>query len=517
MRRWILTWSSLTGFLATTILILFFSQAGARLDARPAGEVPPVTSPAAPSDTFINVCSQHAALCPVDATHWQGEPDGWQTTGKKWIRHSGTPSSIDVMWEFSFPYQGGNPAYTGHRDNPYDDYTNTPDGWPAVPGPPPVTFEWERWDVAGGGQNYTIFQYAGTDEHSSHFVGQTDCTGGSFFPVTNEHVTYARADLAVQRGAECATGGYIAVQQLERWGEPRSLTRIAACDDPARGIPASQVPLGNMACKISPYVGVVYQRYAWAPATTPPHDRPVLGCEVAVYAWGWPEWQPIDATGHDYQSWFRNGELRFSRWLSLSAGMTTVPAPDDDGWWNPRCDPAWASLTNWIYTGRYQIGTTLFTDTLDTVLPAATTVITTSGRAYTSVLDFNRFDFAPGTFAVPVLFTQTLYLQNTLPPTGRLAGSNQQFGLTTVFSATGQPAAPGRPYTVTVHYTAPGIGLVHETSLALYRWDGAGWQMVPGSVVDPAANQVMAPISQAGRYALLGEPARLFVPAINQP
>ncbi|MFQ5854673.1 MAG: hypothetical protein ACE5LU_03375 [Anaerolineae bacterium] len=79
-------------------------------------------------------------------------------------------------------------------------------------------------------------------------------------------------------------------------------------------------------------------------------------------------------------------------------------------------------------------------------------------------------------------------------------------------SASGQPAHPSRPYTITVRY-AEGV-LAFEDTLALYTWDGTQWVREPTSVVDPAGNTVTATPDHFGTWAVLGEAERMHLPVI---
>ena len=131
--------------------------------------------------TYIDLCSQQAQICPVDEDTWQGEPDAWQHTAKKWQRHTDTPSGINVMWESSFPYSGPNPDYADHRENLYADYTNTPDEYPAITGTVPIVYDWERWSLVG--DTHRLRQFGRSTESELPFVGDTDCDSGFIFPL----------------------------------------------------------------------------------------------------------------------------------------------------------------------------------------------------------------------------------------------------------------------------------------------------------------------------------------------
>ena len=475
----------------------------------------------------LSVCSQHVQVCPLDEASWLGEANAWQETGKKWQRDLNTPAGINVMWEWNNPYPGANALYADHRENPYADYTNTPDDV-IVPGSHPIVFEWERWSETS--DNYLLHQFGGDTESSSSFVGTTDCEDGIFFPVTDHTHPYAYTPMVVKHSnGDCTEGGYIAADLIDLWGTPLSQERMQRCDDPALGIPADQTPRGNALCKISPHVGVVFQHYA-RPANPAQAPNPIVGCEGAVYAWGWPEPNnPGGNTGQDYEVWFRNGELRLTRYHSLNT--PTIPAPDDRGWWNPRCEQAWEQRTNWLYDGVYRIGQTIYTDTI--ALPIQeTAVVPTTGGAITSTIDGTVLSFASDTFNDTVILTRTLLAQSDLPddvslwgtdmPAGSgslqdvkaLAGINRFYQLTAVYSATGQPAQPLKPYTVTIPYADGDIGPAAEATIGLYTWDGQLWLRETSSQVFTATNTLQARPQHFSLWGALGQTQQIYLPLV---
>lgn len=482
------------------------------------------TDTAAVTTTFINLCSQHPAKCPVNESTWPGEPDAWQRTGKKSQWHSGTPSGITVIWEWSAPYSSSNPAHAGHRENHYEDYSNTPDAYPVVTGTAPTIFEWERWGPAD--DNYLWYQYAGLSESSAHYVGESDCESGVHYPVVDHDLRYIYTPMSVRREGQCVSGGYLAGYRSELWGTPMSPKRIRMCDDETTGVPASQSPRGNAICKLSPHVGTVYQRYVWGAGPTPA-DGAKVGCEAVVYVWGWPEPQH-PSSGQDYQTWFRNGELRYSRWINLSGQISDgLPAPDDHAWWNTRCGSAWTSVTNWLYTGVYKIGYTVYTDTI-ALPPTAVATIPVSGGSLTSTLNHALYTFPAHTFTDTVIVTQTIRFQSEVTATGRLVGVNRFFDLAAVYSGTGRPAHPTQPYTITIQYSEADLGPAIEDTLALYSRDGSQWTRDPSStvltgtvvlitgtnVVYTDINTVVATPDHLSLWAVLGETRPVFLPLV---
>jgi hypothetical protein len=473
--------------------------------------------------TDIHLCAHNPAKCPVYKDTWPGEPNAWQRTGRKWQKHSGTPGEIEIVWEWSAPYSGSNPEYANDRDNYYVDYSNTPDTYPIITGTAPVPFAWARWEVAD--DNYILHQFGNPQEELADTVGALDCESGLYYPMVSHDVEYSYTPMSVVRDGECVGGGYISVYRAELWGPPLSPTRVAKCDNPDTGIPADQSPRGNAVCKISPHVGVAHQRYVFGAGPTP-SDGSVAGCEAVVYAWGWPKPQQVDS-GQDYQTLFRNGELRFSRWLNLSSQVHgNIPAPDDHAWWTAQCEQAWSSMPNWLYTGNYRIGSVIYTDTI-TLPPVVTARIPISGGRLTSTLDSTTYIFSPDTFTDTVVVTHTVRFQSEFTSTGDLVGINRFYDLTAAYSETGQPAYPLRPYTVTIGYADADRGVAIEDSLALYSRDGDRWVKDPYSTVTTGTivlsgtnvvfsdlNIVVANPDHFSLWAVLGETRRVFLPSV---
>jgi len=475
----------------------------------------------------IDICSQHAQVCPVDADSWAGELLGWQTTGKRWQRDINTPVDIEVMWEWSFPYTGNNPDYVNHRENPYADFSDLPDDYPIITGTPATIYDWERWDVVG--DNYKLYQFGNNTEARSPFVGDVDCQSGVYFPVVDYDLPYAYTPMYVMREGECVAGGYIASHLVELWGAPLSERRLQLCDNELTGVPAFQSEQGNIICKMSPYVGVVNQRYVQG-ASSHTDNESLLGCEYATYAWGWERPQGVTLLGQDYAQWFRNGELRLTRWLNLSEQTAGTPAPDDHAWWNTQCEAAWSQKTNWLYDGVYRVGENIYHDTLE--LPATvSTVITPSGGYLTSTLDSTYYYFPPNTFTATVIVTHTIHSQSALDFYGDvvvpidpgsvtfllgdwLTGIGHFFELTAVYSDTRSLAQFIQPSVVTIHYTDAEAYSVNEETLRLYYQNLATWLSPPSSQVLVAGNIITAQINQATLWGVWGRTYRVYLPLL---
>jgi hypothetical protein len=139
----------------------------------------------------LPVCKQHPQVCPVDAATWAGAANAWQTTGRNWRRHSATADTYPnytVIWQWSEPYNGANPAYAGYRQNPYADFSANPAGQPFDGGAPPAIYDWERW--LADGANWRLYQYGVNDSAAASYVGLGDCTSGVLYPVVNSAHPY---------------------------------------------------------------------------------------------------------------------------------------------------------------------------------------------------------------------------------------------------------------------------------------------------------------------------------------
>jgi hypothetical protein len=464
----------------------------------------------------IDPCSQHAQICPLEAATWAGEPDAWQITGKKWKHDPNTPIGIGIgiMWEWSEPYSGANPDYIGSRTNPYANFTTMPEAYPLLPGDwSALIYDWERWKDVGG--IHRMFQYGAPSEALSNQVGESDCSSGINYPVTDHTSPYAYTSMSVLRNGTCAAGGYVSARLIEPWGEPRSLKRIQMCDNTLNGLPADQSPISSQLCKVSPHVGIVHQRYVFGAGPDPQQSPPVMGCEAAVYAWGWPKPQNAQNTGQDYAPWFRNGEMRLSRWIRVPpfGPGGSVPGPDDPGW-NVQCSKAWTGLENWLYTGEYLIGTTVYTDTFDALQKSSIVIPATEPVTFTG-LNGAVFTFPANTFTEAVTLTQTVFLQDEFKGVGGgLWGINHLYSLSATYQATGLEADAIQPYTVTLPYAEAAVAPAIEGTLAMYYWDTDRWVKEPTSVEMVDVNTIVATPQRLGQWAVLGNTHSVHLPLV---
>lgn len=294
------------------------------------------------------------------------------------------------------------------------------------------------------------------------------------------------------------------------WGEPLSQKRLASCDNKITGVPAEFSRMGNIVCKISPYVGTVYQRYIFGPKRE--GNRPSVGCEAVLYAWGWTE--PQDArSGQDYQAWFRNGELRFTRWYELSrkASISNPPAPDNHEWWNHMCQGAWTGEGNWLYTGTFRAGQTVYHDQAS--LPELTVAeVTQKGGILRLETIGATYNFPTGIFSDTVRVVEYVPDQRELPPSGGKTKIGLGFRIFAENKVSMQIVQPSAPYRVSIQYKPAQIGGATPSSLALYFWDGYGWIREKTSIVDVKTNTITAAPAHFSLWAVFGENSRLYRP-----
>jgi branched-chain amino acid transport system substrate-binding protein len=139
-----------------------------------------------------------------------------------------------------------------------------------------------------------------------------------------------------------------------------------------------------------------------------------------------------------------------------------------------------------------------------------------NGGEVTSYDEDTTIQIPAGAITATVVITHRL--AHGAPPAGNLTGVGQQFALTATYSATSQPAqmAPGRTYTMTVRYTDAEQGSAIESTLALYYWNGAEWVQESSSVAHGDDNTVIASPGRFGRWAVLGETKRVYLPLLRK-
>ena len=159
-----------------------------------------------------------------------------------------------------------------------------------------------------------------------------------------------------------------------------------------------------------------------------------------------------------------------------------------------------------IDSGYYQLG--------DFTWPVISSVIAGSGGVLTSTFDSTTYLFPSGTFTDTVLITHTVTFSSV--SSSGLEAIGHSFDVTAVYSGTGQAAQPTRPFTVTIQYTDGQKGVVNESTLAFYYWDGVQWVKELTSRVDVNSNKVTATPSHFSSWIVMGEVRRVYLPLIKR-
>jgi hypothetical protein len=131
--------------------------------------------------------------------------------------------------------------------------------------------------------------------------------------------------------------------------------------------------------------------------------------------------------------------------------------------------------------------------------------------------------FAAGTVDDPVVVTYTegnssVSSQPNAPAAlsaTTVVASVRDFEISAVISDTTVPVTEFNSfYRIDINYTAKEIAGTLENTLALYRWDGAQWQLDPSSNVLAYSDVVTAYPTQPGVFAVMGETRRIYLPVV---
>ncbi len=147
--------------------------------------------------------------------------------------------------------------------------------------------------------------------------------------------------------------------------------------------------------------------------------------------------------------------------------------------------------------------------------PPTTASIPAGGGSLVGPFDGTTYTFAPGTFTDTVTVTHTPRFFGAISSTGELTGIRHFFETTAVYSASGQPAEPLLPFTVTVEYSDSERAYAVEETLGLWAWDGDEWgQAGIDSAVEVGENRVIAQVDHFSLFGVLGEGRRFFLPLV---
>jgi len=146
--------------------------------------------------------------------------------------------------------------------------------------------------------------------------------------------------------------------------------------------------------------------------------------------------------------------------------------------------------------------------------PATWTLLPPSGGVLRSQFDNTIYTFASGTFTDTVTVKHTIRSATTMPGAENLQGIGHFFE-NTAQTQQGLPLQPTKPYQLEIQYRAEKTAGAIESTLALYFWDGVQWVKEPTSMLDAANRKVTATPQQLGRWAILGETHRAYMPMIS--
>jgi hypothetical protein len=149
--------------------------------------------------------------------------------------------------------------------------------------------------------------------------------------------------------------------------------------------------------------------------------------------------------------------------------------------------------------------------------PVAVVVPPNSQATLNSSADQTSYTFPAGTLPGGATVTHTPLQGSDTARRVAVVGASGLIGIGHQYEveardSMGQLVQPARPYTVTIGYSANQAAAIMPATLALYFWDGAGWQREPTSRVDTARRVVSAAPSHFSRWAVLGDRRKTYLP-----
>lgn len=301
---------------------------------------------------------------------YESHPNFWELERKAnlfWVgkKYTLVPGSANPN-----PYHDKYYVYSGPWHNTNYDYRSI--FYQAYNGSTPAAIkEYEEWTGDQAAHYARVYKFGGSGEYTAKrlYPTKSNCqyltNPGVTWPTVQLGSTFAYSPMSVRYPDtnHCTdpypTGDYLAIKMIEDWGSPGSFLRNTRCD---QWIPDSHNHITNLICKASYNVSIFQQRYVISKNLNDPGPKFDHGCEMTIYAYGYPKVEG----GNSYRYWFRNGELRFTDYLSV-AKLDSRKSPLDDTWWINACTgnssrTAWDFVPNWYYTGTYKITLTEYHD-----------------------------------------------------------------------------------------------------------------------------------------------------------
>jgi hypothetical protein len=181
------------------------------------------------------------------------------------------------------------------------------------------------------------------------------------------------------------------------------------------------------------------------------------------------------------------------------------------------CTGAWLALDeNGNPSVLYYDSTTQLLKYAQWVPAVASATLPTGGGELDSGADQTTYTFPANVFSDEVTITHTPLFPGSLPPTDEAVSIGHGFEVTATYNDTGDPAQPelGQSYSIEIQYSSEELGLVDESTLALYYWDGNTWVGEASSQVNTSTNTLTAAPNHFSIWAVLGEYHSLFLPLL---
>ncbi|MGC9393250.1 MAG: hypothetical protein ACP5J4_00175 [Anaerolineae bacterium] len=188
-------------------------------------------------------------------------------------------------------------------------------------------------------------------------------------------------------------------------------------------------------------------------------------------------------------------------------------APEEIGYYNTPGEALYSALANqYIYVADGHGGVIVLW-----YGPLASGTVSTGGGAFTSEFDGTTYYFPTGAFTDTIILRHAPIPAAVVPSLGDLSGINHFFNTTAVYSSTGQLAqlVPGTVFTISVAYTPEERGVVADSTLALYYWDGDVWSTEGITKVTTAQeNMVFSRLDHLTLFGVLGESRSIYLPLV---
>ncbi len=147
------------------------------------------------------------------------------------------------------------------------------------------------------------------------------------------------------------------------------------------------------------------------------------------------------------------------------------------------------------------------TETAGTVTTASggTVQLTESATTKVTLTIPANFAATDADFQVKRLDKTTVLLTTSTPTAAKEVIGNHLYQFDAMASVTEKTESFDEPITVTMSYTDAEVTGYDESSLLIYRWDGAAWYQLTGCTVDAIANTVTCTTTAFSTFVMFGE------------